>query len=253
MSGFISYSVFFSFYLVHVSPQLFMYILLQVKDAELCVFFRNNHFNTLYKHKEELFMLVTDQGFLTGTHSHILTDTHTGTHSHILTHTHTHTHTGTHSHILTDTHTGTHSHILTHTHSHTHTHTHTGTHSHILTHTHTHSHTLTQVHTQTYSHTHTLTHKHTHTHTHTYTHSHTLKHTHTHTHTHKHTCSHTHTGPARLPPDTPRFVDARWAQIFIKTLSMFVSVPCTSSHINVSALIYFLSNISSVCTFILVK
>lgn len=37
----------------------------RVKDSELCVFFRNNHFNTLYKHKNELFLLVTDQGFLT--------------------------------------------------------------------------------------------------------------------------------------------------------------------------------------------
>ncbi|XP_028394238.1 ubiquitin carboxyl-terminal hydrolase MINDY-1-like [Dendronephthya gigantea] len=32
---------------------------------ELCVFFRNNHFSTLYKHKGELFLLLTDQGFLT--------------------------------------------------------------------------------------------------------------------------------------------------------------------------------------------
>lgn len=36
-----------------------------VKDQELCVFFRNNHFGTLYKHNNELFLLVTDQGFLT--------------------------------------------------------------------------------------------------------------------------------------------------------------------------------------------
>ncbi|XP_005110657.1 ubiquitin carboxyl-terminal hydrolase MINDY-1 [Aplysia californica] len=36
-----------------------------VKEKELCVFFRNNHFNTLYKHNNELFLLVTDQGFLT--------------------------------------------------------------------------------------------------------------------------------------------------------------------------------------------
>ncbi|EDO33166.1 predicted protein, partial [Nematostella vectensis] len=34
-------------------------------DEELCVFFRNNHFNTLYKHKNELFLLATDQGYLT--------------------------------------------------------------------------------------------------------------------------------------------------------------------------------------------
>jgi len=36
-----------------------------VEEEELCVFFRNNHFSTLYKHKAELFILVTDQGFLT--------------------------------------------------------------------------------------------------------------------------------------------------------------------------------------------
>ncbi|GAB1602381.1 ubiquitin carboxyl-terminal hydrolase MINDY-2-like isoform X1 [Argonauta hians] len=35
-----------------------------VKEGELCVFFRNNHFSTLYGHKNELFLLVTDQGFL---------------------------------------------------------------------------------------------------------------------------------------------------------------------------------------------
>ncbi|XP_059164547.1 ubiquitin carboxyl-terminal hydrolase MINDY-1-like isoform X2 [Physella acuta] len=36
-----------------------------VKEKELCVFFRNNHFSTLYKNNNELFQLVTDQGFLT--------------------------------------------------------------------------------------------------------------------------------------------------------------------------------------------
>ncbi|XP_076330301.1 ubiquitin carboxyl-terminal hydrolase MINDY-2-like isoform X1 [Tachypleus tridentatus] len=36
-----------------------------LKDEELCVLFRNNHFITLYKRKDELFQLVTDQGFLT--------------------------------------------------------------------------------------------------------------------------------------------------------------------------------------------
>ncbi|XP_019622595.1 PREDICTED: ubiquitin carboxyl-terminal hydrolase MINDY-1-like isoform X2 [Branchiostoma belcheri] len=35
-----------------------------VKEGEFCVFFRNNHFSTMYKHKSELFLLVTDQGFL---------------------------------------------------------------------------------------------------------------------------------------------------------------------------------------------
>ncbi|XP_071956169.1 ubiquitin carboxyl-terminal hydrolase MINDY-2-like isoform X3 [Antedon mediterranea] len=33
-----------------------------IKDNQLCVFFRNNHFSTLLKH--ELYHLVTDQGFL---------------------------------------------------------------------------------------------------------------------------------------------------------------------------------------------
>lgn len=37
----------------------------QVKEDELAVFFRNNHFTTLYRNKNELFQLVTDQGFLT--------------------------------------------------------------------------------------------------------------------------------------------------------------------------------------------
>ncbi|XP_046859139.1 ubiquitin carboxyl-terminal hydrolase MINDY-1-like [Xenia sp. Carnegie-2017] len=37
----------------------------KMKDDELCVFFRNNHFNTLYKYKGELFVLLTDHGFLT--------------------------------------------------------------------------------------------------------------------------------------------------------------------------------------------
>lgn len=35
-----------------------------VKPDQLCVFFRNNHFCTLFRHKDELFLLVTDQGFL---------------------------------------------------------------------------------------------------------------------------------------------------------------------------------------------
>ncbi|XP_032801377.1 ubiquitin carboxyl-terminal hydrolase MINDY-2 [Petromyzon marinus] len=38
---------------------------IHVKEAEICVFFRNNHFSTIYKHKGQLFLLVTDQGFLT--------------------------------------------------------------------------------------------------------------------------------------------------------------------------------------------
>ena len=35
-----------------------------MKDNELAIFFRNNHFSTIYKHKDEIFLLVTDQGFL---------------------------------------------------------------------------------------------------------------------------------------------------------------------------------------------
>ncbi|CAJ0934868.1 unnamed protein product [Ranitomeya imitator] len=35
-----------------------------VKEGELSVFFRNNHFSTLIKHKGHLYLLVTDQGFL---------------------------------------------------------------------------------------------------------------------------------------------------------------------------------------------
>ncbi|XP_078394440.1 ubiquitin carboxyl-terminal hydrolase MINDY-2-like, partial [Cetorhinus maximus] len=34
------------------------------KEDELCVFFRNNHFSTMIKHKGHLYLLVTDQGFL---------------------------------------------------------------------------------------------------------------------------------------------------------------------------------------------
>ncbi|KAA0710094.1 Ubiquitin carboxyl-terminal hydrolase MINDY-1 [Triplophysa tibetana] len=34
------------------------------KDEELCVFFRNNHFSTMIKHKGHLYLLVTDQGFM---------------------------------------------------------------------------------------------------------------------------------------------------------------------------------------------
>ncbi|XP_056463327.1 ubiquitin carboxyl-terminal hydrolase MINDY-2 isoform X1 [Gadus chalcogrammus] len=36
-----------------------------VQEWELCVFFRNNHFSTMIKHKGQLYHLVTDQGFLT--------------------------------------------------------------------------------------------------------------------------------------------------------------------------------------------
>ncbi|KAI5930632.1 ubiquitin carboxyl-terminal hydrolase MINDY-1 isoform X3 [Manis javanica] len=34
------------------------------KEGELSIFFRNNHFSTMTKHKSHLYLLVTDQGFL---------------------------------------------------------------------------------------------------------------------------------------------------------------------------------------------
>uniref|UniRef100_A0A2P2I8Z7 Ubiquitin carboxyl-terminal hydrolase n=2 Tax=Hirondellea gigas TaxID=1518452 RepID=A0A2P2I8Z7_9CRUS len=34
-------------------------------DSEVAVLFRNNHFSTIYKHKDQLYQLLTDQGFLT--------------------------------------------------------------------------------------------------------------------------------------------------------------------------------------------
>ncbi|KAM4747575.1 ubiquitin carboxyl-terminal hydrolase MINDY-2 [Rhinophrynus dorsalis] len=36
-----------------------------LQEGELCVFFRNNHFSTMTKYKGQLYLLVTDQGFLT--------------------------------------------------------------------------------------------------------------------------------------------------------------------------------------------
>ncbi|GAA0152548.1 hypothetical protein LIER_37512 [Lithospermum erythrorhizon] len=35
-----------------------------MKERELCVFFRNNHFNTMFKFEGELYILVTDQGYI---------------------------------------------------------------------------------------------------------------------------------------------------------------------------------------------
>jgi len=35
----------------------------KLKDEQLCVFFRNNHFSTLYKKMGRLFLLVTDEGY----------------------------------------------------------------------------------------------------------------------------------------------------------------------------------------------
>ncbi|XP_019156237.1 PREDICTED: ubiquitin carboxyl-terminal hydrolase MINDY-1 [Ipomoea nil] len=35
-----------------------------LKERELCVFFRNNHFNTMFKFEGDLYILATDQGFI---------------------------------------------------------------------------------------------------------------------------------------------------------------------------------------------
>ncbi|KAK4262699.1 hypothetical protein QN277_028230 [Acacia crassicarpa] len=35
-----------------------------LEDRELCVFFRNNHFSTMFKYEGELYLLATDQGYL---------------------------------------------------------------------------------------------------------------------------------------------------------------------------------------------
>ncbi|KAK8685038.1 hypothetical protein V6N13_041049 [Hibiscus sabdariffa] len=35
-----------------------------LKERELCVFFRNNHFSTMFKYDGELYLLATDQGYL---------------------------------------------------------------------------------------------------------------------------------------------------------------------------------------------
>ncbi|KAJ6821836.1 uncharacterized protein M6B38_130665 [Iris pallida] len=35
-----------------------------LKERELCVFFRNNHFSTMFKFKGELYILATDQGYI---------------------------------------------------------------------------------------------------------------------------------------------------------------------------------------------
>lgn len=34
-----------------------------INDGDVCILFRNNHFSTLYRHKDKLYCLVTDQGF----------------------------------------------------------------------------------------------------------------------------------------------------------------------------------------------
>ncbi|XP_048540463.1 ubiquitin carboxyl-terminal hydrolase MINDY-2 isoform X2 [Triticum urartu] len=38
-----------------------------LKERELCVFFRNNHFNSMFKHNGSLYLLATDQGFFSQT------------------------------------------------------------------------------------------------------------------------------------------------------------------------------------------
>ncbi|XP_010529522.1 PREDICTED: ubiquitin carboxyl-terminal hydrolase MINDY-1-like [Tarenaya hassleriana] len=35
-----------------------------LKERELCVFFRNNHFSTMFKYEGELYLLATDQGYM---------------------------------------------------------------------------------------------------------------------------------------------------------------------------------------------
>jgi hypothetical protein len=35
-----------------------------LKERELCVFFRNNHFSTMFKYEAELYLLATDQGYI---------------------------------------------------------------------------------------------------------------------------------------------------------------------------------------------
>ncbi|PNX88613.1 protein FAM63A, partial [Trifolium pratense] len=35
-----------------------------LKERELCVFFRNNHFSTMFKFEGELYLLATDQGYI---------------------------------------------------------------------------------------------------------------------------------------------------------------------------------------------
>ncbi|KAA8521963.1 hypothetical protein F0562_012723 [Nyssa sinensis] len=55
-------------FLKNNASQLTIYglLLLQdgLKERELCVFFRNNHFNTMFKFEGELYILATDQGYI---------------------------------------------------------------------------------------------------------------------------------------------------------------------------------------------
>ena len=36
----------------------------KLRDNQLCVLFRNNHFSTLFKYKNQLYSLLSDSGFL---------------------------------------------------------------------------------------------------------------------------------------------------------------------------------------------
>ncbi|CAN1332781.1 Ubiquitin carboxyl-terminal hydrolase MINDY-2 [Linum perenne] len=55
-------------FLKNSASQLTFYGLFRLQDGlkerELCVFFRNNHFSTMFKLKGELYLLATDQGYL---------------------------------------------------------------------------------------------------------------------------------------------------------------------------------------------
>ncbi len=42
----------------------FIAVLQGLKPRQLAILFRNNHFNTLFKFEDALYLLVTDQGYL---------------------------------------------------------------------------------------------------------------------------------------------------------------------------------------------
>ena len=52
------------FSVLNVSTSSLYELTAKLEEQELAVFFRNNHFSTLYKRSGELFLLVTDLGFL---------------------------------------------------------------------------------------------------------------------------------------------------------------------------------------------
>ncbi len=60
-----------SHFLTSTSSQLTYYGLSSLHsnlpENTTCVFFRNNHFNTLFKHERELWVLVSDEGFVDNT------------------------------------------------------------------------------------------------------------------------------------------------------------------------------------------